>query len=355
VIIDFVFETHYNPFMTVKIESPLLKNLILKNRHLYNTWINVMKRKMSGFHEEKFLSFFAAVALRIFSRNEKNQPEKPEDWLFQLFKKLLDFYSALNPGQSSSVLNWEDTAGDLLAAFYPLISVNPDEGIAPLLNALIQMRRRSQESTLLWVKGMIDCSEKIVTLDDLKRTGFILAWRCGRAEYRFKALEYLKNLDKEKAQIIFKIAGTLTGEEWMNHQEHLRKDPWYHPGSESSGVIFREEGLFTGFGGVFCEPPLISVRDGRFMIQSGKRYFILEADCFGTALLETDEETFRNSQSEPPDTDIFVDPYTFRMNGKQLKVDHPYRFPPDRVLRRENTVIFNSKQSYKIIIAGFPQ
>ncbi len=183
-----------------------------------------------------------------------------------------------------------------------LLAQSPAELLAALSNAVLALGKVPNARTEQWLNGMAELASHADTMENLRRLGQIMAWRCGLAHYRSGALAAADQLCEAAA---LAAVGAHAGAHWATVRAQFEADPWWSPATAtqaSAGAVGRSiaVGQFTGLGGDFSLPPTIRTCADGFCVRSADRYWLLVADAFGAILLPSDEDEY--TQAMPHDT-----------------------------------------------------
>jgi len=150
----------------------------------------------------------------------------------------------------------------------------PGAVVGRTTNALLRFRLADGFRLDSWIEGVGGTLGEGAPLED--RAAF-LAWTCGFAPLREHALAAAARLPDGF------VAMALGCTEPRRALEGLASDPWW--GMEPAGprVVWKLGG-FEGADGLFPEPPVCLVVEGRIVVASGGRLYRLHADRFGAML-----------------------------------------------------------------------
>lgn len=169
--------------------------------------------------------------------------------------------------------------------------------LSALANALVHWW--GQGGGAPWARTVLRLAARARNPEDLLRAGQVAAWRHGMAHYRDSALERLRTLDRELAALVFEVPLAQWEESTLSR---LAQDRWWRPdvGSDRRAAsLAGSVGEFIGYGGRFPQPPLVALRAGQLLLQSGQERYALYADAYGANLHAVAEAPLRASVQLP--------------------------------------------------------
>jgi hypothetical protein len=155
-----------------------------------------------------------------------------------------------------------------------------------MCNAALRLERLDAERAARWLETMESLGPSCADHDALFSLGLVLAWRAGAAEYHEAAHARFEGLSPTLRRASMGVE-TLPADPARRFAAPLEEGPLGAP------EIVAELGGFVGFGGVFHDPPLLSVADGRVFAFDSRSTTEVFADAFGAALRHV---------ADPPDT-----------------------------------------------------
>lgn len=175
------------------------------------------------------------------------------------------------------------TWAELLPALPRTLADAPAALIVSLCNAAIHLERAPSARGGDWIRSMTKLGPRAASLGELLSLGQVLAWTAGLAHFRSGALQALDRLAPDLGAAALHAP---TGGDWAALRKRLRDERWWSPDVGVAGRALEgfRVGAFTGFGGVFAEPPQVRAGAGGFVLRSGERCFALHLDVYGWTL-----------------------------------------------------------------------
>lgn len=156
-----------------------------------------------------------------------------------------------------------------------LISKQPKRIINAVNSALISLRRNQPEKVGDWIRSMARIVVYCRTADEFLNCGRIIAWLCGMAHLREKAIKVYPGLSEE-------IKDVLKTEKLPAPLDDLLVTIW----GKAEGFKFQGvAGGFQGFGKAFTRAPLVAEVDGLIVASDRRTCCALFADVLGTVLI----------------------------------------------------------------------
>jgi len=188
---------------------------------------------------------------------------------------------------------------ELFPACARRIAEAPGEVLGALSNAALYMGSALELRGDEWLRALSALADDTQTVPQLLTLGKVLAWRAGAAHFRDGALAAASALPEPLA---LAAVGALPGSRWVEVHARLAADPWWLPewgeGNEPSQrkAQGKRVGDFSGFGGIFRQPPEARASADGFRVKSGDRYSFLMADAWGAVLHRASREEYE----QPP-------------------------------------------------------
>ncbi len=247
---------------------------------------------------------------------------------------------------------------ELFPSCAPRIAEAPGEVLGALSNAALYLGNTPELRGDEWLRSLSALAGDAETVSQLLTLGKVLAWRAGAAHFRDGALAAASTLPRALA---LAAVGAAPGDDWARVHARLSADPWWSPEGEKhrqeDGAPPRRKtrgrkiGDFSGFDGIFRQPPEVRANAGGFWVKSGDRYSLLIADAWGAVLHRASREEYerpeplQSSQSSqsirpPPvldgtrlklahggiELDLPAEGLAFACNGHTVAVSSPYSF-----------------------------
>jgi hypothetical protein len=269
--------------------SPVFANLLRAGRPQFNARVAEARHRYPGFNTAAFADFLQNCVDPVIEAVNRLAPESAGGVAVAAYDIALDLVGRdlAGPHQSCATMNrlWRDH----LPALAVLLTDKPALVIGALSNALVNLDG-CQARTGEWLELVRSSADGLQTSDQLLQLGVLAAWRAGAAHFRPAALRAARVLPAESvARVLVLEVGNLEPD-----LAELDINPW-HLGDKR-----RELGAFSGFGGLFREPPQVRVNQDNFIVMSGGRCHLLMADGFGAVLLPASREEFEQAESDSP-------------------------------------------------------
>jgi hypothetical protein len=205
----------------------------------------------------------------------------------------------------------------LLPRYAGLVAKHPDAVPAMLTNAAIHLDTLRGVRGAEWIAQLVALAPRIATLDELRGTGQVAAWRAGAAHFRVGAIAAADALPEALALAAF---GAADGAAWRDLRARIDGDPWWR--ADGADVVAGHEvGGFAGFGGAFAEPPEVrAVADG-FVVRAGERCHLLLADAYGAVLLPARADEFDGAPAAG--CDFAVSGGMLQVGSRRIPLDLP--------------------------------
>jgi hypothetical protein len=269
--------------------------LLARRRDDCNRTFEACRSRYPAIDGEAFLAVFsplAGVALGSVSalcrRPGAVEQDAVETAVMGLYQAVLDLAGRgrLREGEGGAQL--ERLLRSLIVSFPRALAGDPGRFIRSVDSALRTVAGHAPNSRERWEAALLRLAPLDLDLPALLCGGLVAAWLAGLAQYREAAIAALRTLPPDAVRLTFGIAiaedriGAFAG--------IMAADPWADPAAAATGDRRTTPGItmtggFTGFGGTFDRPPLLSVADGTVVCVCGDRCFRLAADRFGTAVL----------------------------------------------------------------------
>lgn len=271
-----------------RISSAVFRQLLRKNRKELNALFETCRLAQPSLDGHDFLLRVERMLNAVHETGKSFHD--PEGVMFIVFRKLLEMASA-GFFSSKSSLAYLDLLSSLLIDFPGAFRENPEGFLASAANALWRMSRRSPGTALAWQSGMSALKGLDVDYETFRRGGVIAAWLNGLSEFRRAALELLI---KSEAKETLRVLVRFQPERLDALLNDMSGDPWHQGFSENEALpVFIMCGDFTGFGGSFPEPPVLTgikerepMECERIAAGSGGMHFMVYAERSGSAVVE---------------------------------------------------------------------
>lgn len=267
--------------------GPALGRVLAAGRDAFNARVAAARHAWPGFDLEAFAAF---VAGPLDSVVEAMPTER------QAAAALAGYDLALQlVGRAGIAVDAVGTAWQRLALpSAHLIAPQPQAFLGALSHAAMQLAKVPGVRFDAWLDALAAMAPRCETQGQWRALGQVLAWRMGLALYRDGALRVVAQLPPGVA-----AEALGTGDAPLDDVlAAYRADPWWEPSGRREAR--REIGAFTGFGGLFSEPPELRATDTQFVVRSGERHFLLVADAFGAMLAPASADEYAAARVRGP-------------------------------------------------------
>src|SRR6185369_14358759 len=72
-------------------------------------------------------------------------------------------------------------------------------------------------------------------------------------------------------------------------------DLWFDPAKPDTSRTVVRAGAFRGFGGLFTEPPVVTVAGDQLFVRGGDEHWLISADAFGVTFHRVTKEEFERA------------------------------------------------------------
>lgn len=258
--------------------SPALAQLLADRRKAFNGKVASLRSRNPGFDTAALSAFLIDPLDPLLARVLEARPDGGAAFVdagFDMALALVEHGWAGN-GPRGTIIGhlWRELA----PAMAPMIAANPRETIGALSNSAIKLAGLPEVRLADWIACLRQLGASAASPQELRSLAIIAAWRSGAAHLRAAALAAAIN-----PELACAIVGAAAGAEWSELTERFAAQRWWTPDGSTPANGHRL-GRFIGFGGDLAEPPELSVIDDNFILSSGGKHFMLEADGFGAVL-----------------------------------------------------------------------
>lgn len=200
-----------------------------------------------------------------------------------------------------------------------LVAAAPDAVLAALSNAAHRIAGTPGARPGDWVDAVAAVAPRCDDVDTLLRVGQVAAWRAGMAHLRRGALAAADALPEGMA---LALVGA-DGGDWTAVRTRLTGDPWFDPAASGpqGPRVAASAGAFRGFGGLFGEPPTVSVARSDVLVRSGDHHWLLTADAFGATFHRARPEEVATASAARRQDGVTVDGARLIVDGTTLELD----------------------------------
>lgn len=299
--------------------SRAFADVLAAGRSSFNHRVREAQRTFPAFRADAFLRFLEEgvdpVAVAVGQLDRSRLPaaiDAAYDIALALAGRAL-----VGPGARSPVL------GEAWRSLFPqlasLIAVQPAQVLALLSNAIIHLEGIGGARIGQWRDELAALAPQLQSVEQLRVAGQVLAWRAGAAHFRAGAIAAAANLPEALALRAFGAAGWSS---WPAFRRHVEHDPWWGGGNPQAARE-RRVGGFSGFGGPFTTPPDIRVAGNAFLVKSGDRHWLLNADAYGAVLRPANAGEFAFAAAMEPACDYTIRDGVLCVGAQRIDLDVP--------------------------------
>lgn len=247
---------------------------------------------MPGFNVEAFRTFVSSDLDALAVAVDKEAPEQVAEVVRIAYSVALDLVGqGLLGGEAR--LPWVGQAWRLAPLCARLVASAPQDILATLTNAAVTLGSTPGVRPAQWLDLMQSAVPLCEDLKMLRLAGAVCAWRSGMVQLREAAMDALEGLPEGLARLCLAAPVDIP---WDHLASGLRSSRWAAEFMASDVAPGWELGGFTGFGGLFSEPPTIRTLPDGFVARSNERYFLITADVFGAAAVPSTAAMFESAQ-----------------------------------------------------------
>jgi hypothetical protein len=215
-------------------------------------------------------------------------PERTRGAVVQLYEASLDLFAASQLGPSASSPLVHRTWKELLPHVSPrVLALHPQQAAGCLSNAVVQIAAQTGARAGEWIDLMGRAAPQCGTLSELLDAGKVAAWLAGMVQYRQAALEIAGRLPTKVACALLGLEPNLSAERLAEILIRLKGNVWLKAraaaGQQEDAAIrcVGMPGAFTGFGGLFARPPIVTLQGERLLASDRQSTWELRADAYG--------------------------------------------------------------------------
>lgn len=268
---------------------PSFSTLLKSQRDALNARFTLRIRSGVRIDGDAFLAHLSARAAPLVESVQAEWPERAPAVLTALYDASLDLFAASLLGPDARIPGIDRVWTDVLTRNIRLLAREPVGLSGSLSNAAFQVALQCGKGLELWVNRMREVLPQCDSLSRVLELGQVVAWQAGMPQYRQAALEVAVRLPAKLAAQSLGMPAETTQGNLLVAVDRLRANPWLtaegaiRPGRTLTQLAcVGTAGSFTGFGGVFSRPPIVSCADSRIMVSSGSQTWQVLADAYGT-------------------------------------------------------------------------
>lgn len=246
---------------------------------------------------ESFLAHLREKAAPLVQSVHANYPERVPAVVNALYDASLDLFAASLLGENSRVPGIHRVWTELLPRNIELLAREPVGIVGCLCNGAFQVAQQRGTRLELWLDRMRNALAGCDSPGRVLEVGQVAAWQAGMAQYRQPALEVAGRLPPGLATLVLGLAAETSQDALASALVRLRQNPWLSAEEalqpEPALLALASVGMagsFTGFGGVFARPPVVTCSAGRLLASDGRSRWQLIADAYGSWFRRLPEE-----------------------------------------------------------------
>lgn len=271
----------------MSVHAPLAGALAAR-RERFNARMAQTRCRHPGFDTTAFAAFLATALDEVVSAVDKVAPEQVHRVTAAGYETALTLVAHGLVGPAARHAWVERVWRELAVRRADLLATDPRGVLGGMGNAVIELTRWPGVRVDDWLQEMEALAARVDSVAQWRVLGQLLAWHSGMAHYRRGALLAAECLP---ANLALAALGADASLDWPVLREACLADPWHAPQGRAYGVPDSgvQVGAFTGFGGVFAEPPEVRASGDDIFVRSADQYWRVVADIRGAVLLPASE------------------------------------------------------------------
>jgi hypothetical protein len=236
---------------------------------------------------ETFLRHLEQSVAPLIGQIHAVQPDRSRAVVAALYDVSLDLFAASLLGPDAKMPWVKRVWAELFPAAAGLLARQPQQVAGSLCNAMFQISTQAGSRPQRWIQRMQQVVPHCTSLGELLEAGQVAAWQAGMVQYRAAALTAAGQLRAPLAALALGLPESTSAAEMTMRLNRLRDHAWLTveaAGSAEAGQAIEcvaTVGAFSGFGGVFFRPPLVSSDKNRLLVSDGRSQWELLADAYG--------------------------------------------------------------------------
>lgn len=269
--------------------------ILASERSWFNARAAEVARRAPGFSLETLAAFLQSGVDGVVAAVARAVPERAEGVAKAAYDIALILVAQQLVGAEERNRLIERVWVELLPLCTHRIAEAPDKVLGALSNAAVYLGSAPNLRGEEWLGFLSALAGHAKTVPQLLALGQVLVWRVGAAHLRDSALAITSELPEPLA---LAAVGAAPGNEWATVHARLAANPWWLP-EEKDALLLHSQGKkigeFSGFGGIFRQPPEVRAHADGFWVKSGDRYSLLMADAWGAVLHRASREEYEQS------------------------------------------------------------
>lgn len=330
--------------------SSPLHRVLQANRAAFNAQFEQARRAYPKLTGEAFLAHLSGTVEPLLQQVAAHSPGATATVAQILYEISLQLVGEERLGPHARTPSVERSWRTLLPLAVPLLVAAPRETTRLLTNSICTLElhgARVEE----WIERMARALPVIPDVETLKVVGQVVAWLSGMAHFREQALQRLPQLSDPLRRGLF---GDDLGVPWPKLIEALAASRWCSleaaqnasTNTAATALQIRYRiGAFRGFGGLFLDPPTVSVDQGMLFVSDSTRSFAVIADAFGVTTHGVKEHHPKRSKVEGISTGGDA-----ALNG--LRGSFPHLATPSSAVVTAETLAVTLPNSHYLFLIG---
>lgn len=274
--------------------SPALARTLAAARPWFNERVAEARHRQPGFDVDALRDFIATELDALAAAVARVEPDRVGEAVQVAYDVGIELVGQRLLGPQARSPWVHRTWQAIVPAAASLVALAPRDILGALSNAAVQLGTTPGARPAQWIELLASAAPQCTNLEMLRSAGAVCAWRAGMVQLRDAALAAGERLPSRLAMACLGLDPAADRETMWSH---LRAGRWSVLGdAKAAGHVL---GGFTGFGGMFAEPPAIRVDASGFVTRAGGRAYSLDADAFGAAALSASVERFEMAHEAP--------------------------------------------------------
>lgn len=324
--------------------SVALAQVLAAERARFNAQFVDARHRYPSLDSAAFTKFLESVVDRIVTSAAAIAPERVATVTDVAYSLALELVGQGLAGPAARTDAANRVWSELALRYARLVIEQPLAVLGTLTNAALNVEKTHAARVGEWLQLMGDLAPQVETIAQMRIVGQLAAWCAGVAHLREGALHAADSLPEV---IALAATGADPRARWTDVKAKLMHDPWWSPRQTDSARIRHgvELGQFSGFGGLFHQPPEARACKEGFVLRSEARYYLLIADVFGAVFHAATETDFAGATigtdhgpvprlkgatlflaDTPVDLDLPADGLQLAFNAHTVALTSPYTF-----------------------------
>lgn len=303
--------------------SAVFTAILKSGREEFNAQYALAKKQFPALEAESFSNFLRSTLDPLVVRVHSTNPEAAVAVAQAGYEVGLELVAQRLVGAQARHPWIQQLWDEVLPGAEQHVTAAPREVIGALSNAAHQLGTVPGARPQDWLGILTRLAPLAESPETFLKAGQVAAWRCGLAHYRESALAVADLLPPALALAALTVPerqGDETGSSqtageavaiWPEIRQRLQEGRWTRGlGNNGRGGhgqlepstprLMRRTGSFSGFGGLFPEPPRLVVAQDQIYVRSGAEGWLLTADAFGATFHRATPEELAATRPQIP-------------------------------------------------------